>query len=58
MSKKEMLQSILEEYNTRTVSQIHIVYSNGEKAGIGNQDAIKVAMDALKSELKRQISEC
>lgn len=58
MSRKAMLQSILDEYNSREVYEIHIVYRNGEKAGIGNKDAIKVVMDALKSELKKQISEC
>ena len=55
MTRKEMLQSILDEYNSRRCVQIELVYDNGQRAGIGNKEAISVALEALKSELKRQI---
>ena len=37
--------------------RIELVWTDGKRAGIGNPQAINVAMTALKTELKRQIEE-
>lgn len=55
MTKKENLQMFMDDLNSRRCVEIHLIWSNREKAGIGNPDAIKIALDALKAELQKQI---
>lgn len=57
MSKKESLQRVLNDFNSREVQRIEIHWSDGQKSGISNPHGIKVAMSALKVELEKQISE-
>ena len=58
MTKKENLIFIKEDYARRgTPIQIHLIYKDGKKAGIGNPDAIKKVMETLNDELDRQINE-
>ena len=42
----------------RTWVEIHAIWSEGKKAGIGNPHAIQVAIDALIAELDKQIANC
>ena len=56
-SKKEQLQKVLDDYNTRKVQRIELIWSDGRRSGIGNPKAINVAMKALKTELRRQMDE-
>jgi galactokinase/mevalonate kinase-like predicted kinase len=56
-TKKEMLQKVMEDFQTRKCVEIHIIWSDGNKSGIGNPKAIEVAMMALLHELERQINE-
>ena len=58
MSKKENLLRVKQDLENRKCVEIHLIWSNYEKSGIGNPQAIKVAIDALLAELDRQISEC
>ncbi len=57
MSKKEMLENVLADYERHECKQIELVWNDGTRAGIGNKQAINVAMTALKAELKRQMNE-
>ena len=57
MTKKQSLTECLNDWNRHSVLRIEIVYTNGERAGIGNPRGIKAAMDAMKEEIKRQIDE-
>lgn len=57
MTKKQQLQRVLDDYNSHTCTMIELHWSDGTRAGIGNEHVISVAMDALKRELKRQIEE-
>lgn len=57
MSKKEMLRSVLCDYKAHRdmVKEIQILYEDGIKAGIGNQEVIRMVMDTLISEAERQL---
>lgn len=57
--KKEMLQSVIADYKAHRhmVREIHILYNNGTKAGIGNKDIIQMVMDCLIGEAERQLKE-
>lgn len=57
MSTKEQLQRVLNDFNTRRVQRIELLWSDGNRTGIGNPRAINVAMVALRAELQRQIDE-
>ncbi|MBQ9532657.1 MAG: hypothetical protein IJR71_01655 [Prevotella sp.] len=57
MSKKESLQKVLNDFNSRHVLRIEILWTDGQKTGISNPQAIGIAMSALKNELEKQISE-
>ncbi len=59
MSKKEMLQSVIADYKAHRdmAREIHILYNNGTKAGIGNKDVIRKVMDTLIAEAERQLNE-
>lgn len=59
MSKREMLEGVLEDYKSHLhmVKEIHIIYANGTKAGIGNPHVIGLVMDTLISEAERQLNE-
>ena len=57
MTRKEMLQSVIDDYNRHECKQIELVWTDGRRSGIGNPKAISVAMEALKAELKRQMAE-
>ena len=59
MNQKEMLQAVIADYeNHRNMAyEIHIKYSNGTKAGIGNKAVIQKVIDTLIAEAKRQLSE-
>lgn len=56
-TKKEMLQEVLRDFQTRRCVEIHLIWSDGCKSGIGNPKAIEVAMTALLNELERQLNE-
>jgi len=56
-SKKKMLQAVMDDFKSRRCVEIHLIWSDGTKGGIGNPEAIKVAMAALLHELERQIDE-
>lgn len=58
-TKKEMLRSVISDYKAHRdmVREIHILYDNGTKAGIGNKDVIGKVMDMLISEAERQLKE-
>lgn len=58
MTRKEMLEKVVADYDSHECVQIELVWKDRTRSGIGNPKAIKVAMDALKEELKRQIDEC
>ena len=58
MTKKEMLQSIVDDWNCHELKEIHLIWTDGTKAGIGNPRAKKVVMDALREEMARQMTEC
>lgn len=57
MSKKEMLRSVICDYKAHRdmVKEIHILYKDGTKAGIGNQEVIRMVMNTLISEAERQL---
>lgn len=57
MNAKEVLQNVLNDFNTRKVQRIELLWTDGNRTGIGNPRALNVAMVALKAELERQISE-
>lgn len=59
MSKKEMLQSVIADYKAHidVVHEIHILYNDGTKAGIGNPFVIRKVMNTLIDEAERQLSE-
>lgn len=56
MTRKEMLEQVVADYNSHECVQIELVWKEGTRSGIGNPSAIKAAMSALKEELKRQIA--
>ena len=56
-TKKEALQEVMRDFQTRRCVEIHLIWSDHSKSGIGNPEAIKVAMNALYNELERQIKE-
>ena len=58
MTKKENLLQVKQDLENRQCIEIHLIWSNYQKAGIGNPAAIKVVIEALIAELDRQISEC
>lgn len=58
MSQKEMLQSVYDDFSRRKCVEIHLIWSDGRKGGIGNPMAIEVAMKALLEELKKQMNNC
>ena len=53
----EMLQSVMDDFKTRQCVEIHIIWNDGCKSGIGNPKAIEVAMAALLQELEKQIND-
>lgn len=57
MGKKEMLESVIADYKAHRgkVMEIHLLYANGTKAGIGNPTVIQKVMDMLISEAERQL---
>jgi len=55
-TKKEILINCRRAYCERGCKLIEITHDDGTKSGIANPDAIRVAMDAIKTELDRQIS--
>jgi len=59
MSKKEMLESVIADYKAHRdkVREIHILYRNGTKAGIGNNEVIRKVMDTLIEEAESQLLE-
>ena len=58
-TKKEMLQSVIADYKAHRdkVTEIHLLYNNGMKSGIGNKDVIQMVMNTLIAEAERQLSE-
>lgn len=55
MKRSQNLAYVLADYERHgTPAQIHLVWSNGTKAGIGNAQAISAAMAAIKGELEKQ----
>lgn len=56
-TKKEALQEVMRDFQTRRCIEIHLIWSDRSKSGIGNPKAIEVAMKALFNELERQIKE-
>lgn len=56
-TKKEMLQSVLDDFKSHKCIEIHLIWSDGRKGGIGNTKAIEVAMAALLQELEKQIND-
>ena len=57
MSKKESLQKVLNDFNSRRILRIELLWADGQKTDINNSQALGVAMSALKNELEKQISE-
>lgn len=59
MATLENLLSVKRDYDFHEwdAREIHIVWQNGTKAGIGNSRLIKCVMDAIREELDRQIAE-
>ena len=58
MTTKENLLLVKQDIMSRTCVEIHLIWSDGKKAGIGNPHAIQVAIDALIAELDKQIANC
>lgn len=56
-TKKENLQKILDDFTSHLCSEIHLIWSDGTKAGIGNSAMIAKVMKLLIDELKKQIDE-
>ena len=57
MDKKENLLKFKNDLLNRQCIQIELHWSTGEKSGIGNATAIRVAINSLLIEIDRQISE-
>ncbi|MGM9685973.1 MAG: hypothetical protein ACI3YI_07080 [Bacteroidaceae bacterium] len=57
MSRKANLEECLADYERHTLMQVHLLWTDGTKAGISNKKAMDAMMRALKEELKRQIAE-
>lgn len=57
MTKKEQLQFILDDYNRHECREIHLIWTNGLKSGIGNPEIVNKVMTMLKAELEKQINE-
>lgn len=53
-----MLEKFMDDLNNRRCIEIQLIWSNSEKSGIGNENAINVAIGALKEELEKQIDNC
>lgn len=56
MATKEQLIACRDAYCNHGCKLIEITHLDGRKSGIANPAAINAAMDALKSELDRQIA--
>lgn len=56
-TRKEMLQEVMDDFKNRKCVEIHLIWSDGCKSGIGNPKAIEVAMTALIHELEIQLNE-
>ena len=54
-----MLESVIADYKAHRdmVREIHILYKNGTKAGIGNKEVIQKVMDTLIDEAESQLLE-
>lgn len=58
MKTSEQLKLVLADYNNHGEPvQIHLVWKDGTKAGIGNKKAIRVAMNAIINELNYQLKD-
>jgi len=53
---KDNLLKFRNDLLSRKCVEIDLLWSNGEKSGIGNPNAIKIALDALIVELDKQIA--
>lgn len=47
----------MDDFKTHQCVEIHIIWNDGYKSGIGNPKAIEVAMAALLQELEKQIND-
>lgn len=56
-TRKEILQEVMDDFKSHKCVEIHLIWSDGTKGGIGNPKAIEVATSALINELERQINE-
>lgn len=57
MATKQQLQEILNDFTSHTCKEIHLIWTDGRKDGIGNKDIINKVMTMLINELKSQIAE-
>lgn len=57
MTQKQKLQQIYDDLTSHTCCEIHLIWSDGSKAGIGNSAMIAKVMKLLIDELKTQIDE-
>lgn len=55
MTKKQQLQEILDDFSSHECKEIHLIWTNGLKGGIGNKEVIGKVMNFLINELKEQI---
>lgn len=58
MNKKQILKKLLADYENHECKEIHLIWSDGTKAGIANKEIKDLVMSVLKQELRRQIAEC
>jgi len=56
-TEKERLQGVMDDFKSHKCVQIHLIWDDGRKGGIGNPKAIEVAMTALIHELELQLNE-
>lgn len=54
---KFQLQEILDDFSSHECKEIHLIWTNGLKGGIGNKEVINKVMTLLKSELQEQINQ-
>lgn len=52
-----MLRSIYNDFSSHTCKEIHLIWTDGRKGGIGNPAVVKLVMDTIIKELERQINE-
>jgi hypothetical protein len=57
MSKKDNLIAFKNDLLSRRCEEVHLIWSNGQKAGIGNPKAIDIIIKALLEEIDKQINE-